>query len=123
MDSTNFLREKWRSIPGFPRYKVSNLGRIKREAYSEIIVRSDRTAAVTRHYREIVVKTCMKGGAVEVNLTKNKQQYTRSVALLVAKAFLPGSGNCVLHKDLDNTNNNVNNLSWGKQCQKERRKK
>lgn len=122
-NNSNLLGEKWRPITGFPRYKVSNLGRVKRVAYTETIVRSDRITAVTRHYREIIAKTCMKGGTLEVNLTKNKQQYTRSVALLVAKAFLPGDGNCVLHKDLDNTNNNVNNLSWGKQCKRERRKK
>lgn len=122
-NNSNLLGEKWRPITGFPRYKVSNLGRIKREAYTEIIVRSDRTAAVRRHYSEIIVKTSMKGSSMEVNLTRDKQQYSRSVALLVAKAFLPGDGNCVLHKDLDNTNNKVSNLSWGKQCKRERRKK
>lgn len=123
ISSSQMLKERWRAIPGFPRYLVSNFGRIKRLAYTDAIVRSDLSTVVSRHYSEIIVKTSMKNNSMEVNLIRDKQQYSRSVALLVAKAFLPGDGNCVLHKDLDNTNNKVSNLSWGKQCKRERRKK
>lgn len=121
--SSDSLKEEWKAIPNFPRYSISNLGRIKREAYTDVSVRSDSKKTIVKNYSEIFVKTCLKCGVMEVNLTRDKQQYTRSVALLVAKAFLPGNGNCVLHKDFDNTNNKVSNLSWGKQCKKERRKK
>jgi NUMOD4 motif len=65
--------ETWRVINEFPDYVVSNYGNVMSIATEKLI----STSQVT-------------GGAVRVGLQKDKKQYSRSVKVLVATAFVPG---------------------------------
>jgi hypothetical protein len=63
--------EKWKKIPGFSMYSVSDQGRI----------RNDDTDRIMRTYQN-------QYDVLQVGLFKNGVQYHRSVPLLVAKAFV-----------------------------------
>lgn len=64
----------------------------------------------------ILALTLNNHGVVQVGLMKDRQQYKRGVALLVAKAFLPPphpeSFNTPIHLDGDQLNNHISNLMW-----------
>jgi hypothetical protein len=93
--------EVWRRIPEFPNYSVSDEGRILNEDTGRIMVQR-----INNH------------GNVHVGLTKQLVQYRRSVALLVAEAYLPRlphnreSFDTPIHLDGDKLNNCVANLMW-----------
>lgn len=63
--------EKWKTIEEFPLYEVSNFGRVANKNTDVIIQPS----------------TTMQGG-VKVGLYLDKKQYTRSLKVLVAEAFV-----------------------------------
>lgn len=90
---------EWRPIPSFPGYSVSESGH----------VRNDETG----RYLTLLVN---QSGTVNVGLTKKCVQYKRSVALLVANAFLGfpihDSFDTPIHLDGDRLNNNAWNLTW-----------
>ena len=90
--------ERWRPVVGFPRYLVSNHGRI----FSE---RSDK---------------CLKpqpsgNGHLRVALRRSGETHLRGVHQLVLTAFVGPcpSGQESLHYDDDPTNNLLGNLRWG----------
>lgn len=87
-------------IQRFSNYNVSNLGRV-RNVVTDRIIKLSRT----------------KQGAVKVGLYDgNGKQYTRSLKLLVAHAFVPGYThdlfNTPIHLDGDQVNCNADNLIW-----------
>jgi hypothetical protein len=87
--------EIWKEIEGYEGlYQVSNEGRI----------RSKRRIKIQGDYN----------GYKKVRLSKKSRQLTKQVHRLVAKAFIPNPNNkpMVNHKDLNRSNNNVNNLEW-----------
>ena len=90
---------EWRPIRDFRNYSVSSEGFVRNEE-------SGRTMAllVNQH------------GIVNVGLTRNCVQYKRSVALLVATAFLKNdmgdAFNCPINLDGDRFNNRAANLAW-----------
>lgn len=63
--------DEWRRVHAFPAYSVSAAG----------LVRNDKTG------RQLV-RMVNQAGIVNVGLTRDRVQYKRAVALLVAKAFL-----------------------------------
>jgi hypothetical protein len=65
------MHVEWAKIPMFPNYSVSSEGVVRNED-------TDREMVVHRNQR----------GIAYVSLTKNKVQYKRSLAILVAEAFL-----------------------------------
>lgn len=89
----------WRPIEGFPGYSVSNTGRVS----------NDETG-------RLMAMLVNQSGVVNVGLTKNRTQYKRAVALLVAKAFLPKPPieifDCPINLDGDRYNNYADNLAW-----------
>ena len=88
--------EEWRDIPGYEcLYKVSNLGRIKRNGRLKTF-RLDR------------------GGYLTVWLCKDSEQKNYKVHRLVAQAFIPNPNNklTVNHIDGYKQNNAVENLEW-----------
>ena len=93
--------EEWRVVPGFPRYKVSNLGRVMsfaRRRQGKLMVQSKPTC---NKYRTVCLS---KNGPV-----------TKKVHKLVFHAFngefAPDSYfTCVDHIDQDKENNNLSNL-------------
>lgn len=93
------MQEEWTSIREFPGYTISSEGRVCNEKSGQIM-------ALTRNQRGILI----------VGMMKNLLQHKRSVAVLVAKAFLPRSTNLAfdtpIHVDGDKSNVSVTNLAW-----------
>ena len=93
------VEEEWYPIEEFPDYEISNTG---------LIVNSDTNR---------IMKTSKTlQGAVKVGLMgSDGKQYTRSVKLLVADAFVGGRDhicNTPIHLDGDQENCNADNLAW-----------
>jgi hypothetical protein len=90
---------EWQQIRSFPGYSVSDAG----------FVRNDETG-------RMMTRLINQSGVVNVGLTKNKIQYKRAVALLVADAFLVPPRHLTfdtpINLDGDRTNNRVDNLLW-----------
>lgn len=90
--------EVWVPIREFPKYRVSNLGRVK-------------YIADTVRIRKPHV---FRGGYFGVTFRRNGRNTTRNLHRLVATAFIPNPDNLpeVNHKDGNKLNNHVNNLEW-----------
>lgn len=92
------MNEVWSNIPEFPSYAISSYGRVMNTEFHRPIRESVTTA-----------------GIVKVGLVLGGKQYTRSVALLVAEAFVPGRNEMFdtpVHIDGCSTNNRRDNLIW-----------
>lgn len=93
--------EIWRTIRSFPGYSVSDYGRVRNDE-------TERVMALLKNQQ----------GIVNVGMTMNHVQYKRSVALLVATAFLPkqpqqrDAFDTPINLDGDRSNNHVINLMW-----------
>ncbi len=90
----------WRPVEGFPNYLVSQEGVIKH-------IDTDRERRFSRTQR----------GAVKVTLFNNGIGYTRSLPLLVAKAWVyndhdPEIFDTPIHLDNNPKNNQADNLMW-----------
>ena len=99
------MKELWKTIKGYPNYKISNLGRIKR---------------VPHKYRktELILKyDISKGGYYRVPLSKEGKYKKYLVSRLVAMHFISNPKNLpeVNHKDGDKANNKKSNLEWSTQ--------
>lgn len=94
------LEEVWKEIPDFPKYAVSNLGRVM-NIRTENIVKEQRTP-------QGIIYVPLYGGP----------EKTKSVKVLVARAFLdhgdldPKVFDTPINKDGDKSNNRVDNLAW-----------
>jgi len=92
------LEEHWEVIHDFPTYSVSDLGNVMNNK----TVR-DMHLTLTRQ------------GDVKVGLVKAGKQYTRSVKVLVAEAFVPGEDDLFdtpTQLDGHQHNNRADNLVW-----------
>lgn len=92
------MRERWKKIRGFSEYSVSNTG----------LIRSDKS-------ERIMSLSENQYGVLYVGLMKNGEQKHRSVALLVAKEFLPPVADpfdTPINLDGDRRNCSVENLAW-----------
>jgi hypothetical protein len=89
---------EWRRITAFPGYTVSSTGFVRNEENG-------------RRMTMLVNQS----GVVNVGLTRNRTQYKRAVALLVAKAFLTvvmqETFDTPINLDGDRYNNRIGNLS------------
>jgi len=97
--------EEWRMVQHFPNYSVSSYGRVR----SDIVYGNGNTG-------RILTPIPNQRGIVNVGLVHNGVQFKRSVALLVAHAFIhtarPLSFNTPINRDGDRSNNHVDNLLW-----------
>lgn len=94
------FKEKWKVIPNYTRYEVSNLGAIR-----------------NRKTKNIKMQRVMKStGYVTVNLYPDgkSQHDVVLVHRIVAVSFLPNDNHlpCINHIDENKQNNYVNNLEW-----------
>ena len=91
--------DRWREIPSFPFYVVSDRGQVRNQG--------------TGHFLAILVN---QGGVAYVSITRSGQQYSRSVAKLVAEAFLPPpqheSWDTPMNLNGNRADNRVENLMW-----------
>lgn len=90
--------EEWHKIPSFPDYSISSEGRVF----------SDR-------YDRLITPSLNSGGIQIVGLRRDKKLHKRSVAVLVAKAFLPTlnpSFDTPINLDGNRSNNSMFNLMW-----------
>ena len=100
------MQEEWRTIKEFPLFEVSNLGRVRRIKTGRLLkIRMDKGKGAGSY----IVRICLE----------NKQYY-RSVAKLVAEAFIeemPNPNSIVMYKDHDRSNLNIENLYWAERSQ------
>lgn len=89
----------WKEINGFPGYKISDIG--------EVLSLKNR--------KPKILKGSFSNKYKIVSLFKQGKQYYKYIHRLIAEHFIPNPFNykCVLHKDGDAKNNNLNNLYWG----------
>lgn len=91
--------EQWAQIEAFPRYSVSDHGRIRNDA-------TDR----------IMKQTTLQSGHLIVGLMTERGQDKRGVARLVARAFVPNPNperfDTTIHLDGNEPNCHAANLMW-----------
>lgn len=86
--------EVWCGIPGWPRYFVSNLGRVKGP-------------------RGLKKLTPDRDGYLRASLSRGGKSHTRAAHRLVLQAFAGGCGQHARHLNGDRTDNRLENLRWG----------
>lgn len=93
------VAEEWVVLEDFPRYAVSNHGRV-----------------MNTETENIKMPTLNQQGIPSVNLIQDRVQNRLSVAVLVAHVFLPPPDNTTfdtpINLDGDRENNRVDNLAW-----------
>lgn len=98
------MNEVWKTVPGWDKYEVSNLGRVRRAKPGK----STRVGKVLRP----ALNTC---GYEQVKLCDNGREWNVRVHRLVAIAFLGNRSDThtdVNHIDGDKLNNSASNLEW-----------
>ena len=92
------MQEKWKKIPDFERYEVSNLGRIKNTVTGKIMS----------------PKSSYKDQYLVVNLYNNKNNKLRTIHRIVAENFVEKADgkNIVNHKNCIRHDNRAANLEW-----------
>jgi hypothetical protein len=93
---------RWKQIPSFPEYEVSDCGMVKRG--NKLLSQSQNAKGYPR-----------------VQLSTNGRNVSRVVHALVAEAFIGArpSGLQIRHLDGDQSNNDVSNLAYGTAAQNE----
>lgn len=106
--------EKFKTIPSFPDYEVSNFGRVKTKAR---MLRYSHAVTGNEHFRQSVERFLKEQyntltGYKFYQLYKDKKMYNRTVHLLVADAFIPKiqGRDFINHIDGNKHNNTVDNL-------------
>jgi hypothetical protein len=103
-------RERWKDIPGFPLYQVSDMGRIR-------TYKGANQYTPLRTTPKIMKQRLGADGYRRVTL-QNGEDHKEVIAvhLLVARAFRGASkGRVVRHKDGDRSNAKLSNLEYGSQ--------
>ena len=96
------MAETWKKIPGFSRYEISDLGRVR-----------SRIGGKT----QVMKRRLGTGGYVRVTMQNDLgKKISAPVHILVARTFLgPARKRIVLHQDGDETNCALSNLKYGTQ--------
>ena len=93
------MKERWKEIPGFPKYEVSDHGRIR--------TKEGRTS-------DRIIRTFLISGGLAFTATKNGTPSSLRVARLVGRAFCKDYGEKLYarYRDTDRTNCHYRNLMW-----------
>lgn len=110
----NMEREIWKAINDYPRYLVSNKGRIKSIAFTQLVIPKTKKKYIREQAEKILSVNGKREGYPFVNLTNNSGSKAFSIHRLVAIAFIPNIYNKPLINHIDNSrdNNNFINLEW-----------
>lgn len=105
------IAEIWKDIKDYEGfYQVSNLGRVR--SIDRIIVRKDGI----HQFRKGIIKTpkINSDGYYTITLSKNGNNKTLGIHILVARHYIPNPDNKpeVNHKDFNRENNQFDNLEW-----------
>lgn len=95
------MDEEWVDIHDFPNYRVSTLGNVFNSQFERIV----KTSSTNQQYKSTLKVGLMEGGV----------QYTRSVKILVADAFVDGRTllfDTAVQLDGDHLNCRADNLIW-----------
>lgn len=105
--------ERWKTIPGWETYQISNIGRVKSIDRVMRHVRSGKLI-VCRKVGKILSVNIRKKGYPRVGLTVNRVVYPMDVHRLLALAFIPNPKNKpeVNHKNGIKTDFSIENLEW-----------
>lgn len=87
--------EQWRSIPDYPPYEASNMGRIRNKLTGYILKQQKHRL-----------------GYSVVGIIIQHKQIIKYVHRLVALAFIPQTGKEINHKNEIKSDNRVTNLEW-----------
>lgn len=91
--------EDWAEVEEFPGYSVSSLGRARNDSNGRILT-----------------KLVNQFNVVHVGLVRERTQFKRGLALMVARSFLPTptpeTFDTVIHLDGDKLNCEMDNLMW-----------
>lgn len=99
--------ETWKKINGFPKYEVSNIGRVRRFNKASKYDKRIKQYTYLKPQKD-------KRGYLRVVLYGEKGQLVRFIHRLVGEAFIPNNKNLpqINHKDENPSNNSVDNLEW-----------
>lgn len=89
--------EKWQSIPGFPLYEASNLGRVRR---------------IWANNRKSLLNPFSRKGYMHISIYRNGKKHYRKVHRLVMSAFFGNSDLEVNHKNGIKADNRIENLEY-----------
>lgn len=106
--------EIWKEVEGYPLYKISSLGRVKRIGH-EVELYKPNTGQYVAYRKEKILKPSKnKSGYTAVKIYNQVGFSNRLVHRLVAEAFLDNKDQkpTVNHRDGVKDNNNLINLEW-----------
>lgn len=105
--------EIWKDVVGYEGYyEVSSYGRVR--SVSRFVNTGILHSETKYHVGKILKLNLKKTGYLTADLSKNNRVKTLSVHRLVANAFIPHieGKNVVNHKNLNKTDNRIENLEW-----------
>ncbi|MEX1192257.1 MAG: NUMOD4 domain-containing protein [Brumimicrobium sp.] len=107
-------KEKWKDIPGFSDYEISNLGRIRSK---ERVKKYNSGRVIQLKSKLKQQRKHPKNGFMMTDLINNKGKRKtvyphKAVAMAFIKNYKPRKQKVVLHKDDNLSNNKVDNLKW-----------
>jgi len=105
--------EQWKDISGFEsRYQVSNEGRVKSVPFMQRYLLRTGAEAFRQTKERVLAQQTINSGYLIVHLHLNHKRTAATVHSLVAKAFVPGTGETVNHLNGNKTDNRAANLEW-----------
>jgi hypothetical protein len=112
----SFMKEIWKTVTGYPAYKVSNYGRVK--SISRTVRRMTKNGSPSTLFiatRILAPALSSNKMYLVVSLRNDLGKKTHKVHRLVATEFVKRSSPDleVLHKDDNGFNNIATNLKWG----------